>query len=112
MRLGAAIVLGVLTLIYLALAIEAYFFPARSAVASALVGVAFGVTAVVYALLTRAVVRQSRLGHILAAVVCAVAVVSISGGMAWLNWVALVANVVAFGLLLGSVPRRRAVPAS
>lgn len=107
MRLGAALLLGLLAAVYLALGVRLYFFPSGSAVASGLVGVAFGVGALVYGVLTRAVVRHSRPGHIVAAVVAALgAVLSVSGSMQWPDWVTLAVNVAAFVLLLGSVPAR------
>lgn len=99
--------MGLLAVLYLVLAIRVYFFPADQAVASAIAGVLFLLGAVVYGMLTWAVVRQSRAGHILAAVVCVLgAVLAINAAMAWPDWVILGVNAVAFGMLLGSVPRK------
>jgi hypothetical protein len=101
------VLLGLLALAYLVLAVRVYFFPEVQTVASAIVGVGLGVGALAYALLVRVVVKQSRVGHIVAAVVCALAaVLSIHAGMAWPDWVLLTVNLVAFGLLLGCVPRK------
>lgn len=107
LRLGAVLALGLLALGGLMLAIRLYFFPDGSAVASAIVGIGFGVGALAYGLLAWAVVRQSRGWHLVAAVTCAVAaVLAIRAGMAWPDWLILGVNVAAFGLLLGCVPRK------
>ena len=112
LRLGAAALLGLLAALYLVLAVRLYFRPFGSVVASGVVAILLGVGALVYGLLIVAVVKKSRGGHILAAVVCLIgAVLSISVAMAWPDWAALVVNVVSAGLLLGCVPRR-ATPAS
>lgn len=101
------LLLGLLAAIYLVLAVRLYFFPDASAVASGLVALVFAMAALVYGLVTRAVVRQSRIGHILAAIVAALgAVFSLSAAMEWPDWVTLGVNLAAFGLLLGCVPRR------
>ncbi|MGC3994890.1 MAG: hypothetical protein QM779_12380 [Propionicimonas sp.] len=107
-RLLAVVLLGVLAALYVALAVRLYFFPSFDAVISGLFGVFLALVAGAYLLLTRAVVRQSRVGHVLAIVVCAVAaVLGLTVDMSWLDWGVLAANVVAFVLLLGCVPRRR-----
>lgn len=112
LRLGAAALLGLLAALYLVLAVRLYFFPDGSAVASGVVAIAFGVGALVHGLLARAVVKQSRGGHILAAVVClSGAVLSISVAMAWPDWASLLVNLVGLGLLLSCVPSR-ATPTS
>ena len=107
-RLVAAALLGLLSALSLVLAVRLYFFlPSRSVAASGVVALLLGVGALVYGLLARAVLKQSRGGHILAVVVClSGAVLSVSVAMAWPDWAALVGNVVAAGLLLGCVPRR------
>jgi hypothetical protein len=105
LRLAAVVLLALLTIAYLLLAVRLYFFPTGSAVGSGVVGVVFGVAALAYGLLARAVVKQSRAGHIAAAVVCAVgAVLSVSAAMAWPDWTTLGINAASFCLLLGCVP--------
>lgn len=109
LRLGAVVLLGLLAALYLGLAVLLYLAPTGTAVGSGLVGVALAAAGLVYGLLARAVVRQSRAGHLTAAVVCAVgAVLSISAAMAWTDWATLGVNVAAFAMLLGCVPRKRA----
>lgn len=109
LRLGAALLLGLLAATYLVLAVRLALFPEASALASGLVALVFALAALVYVLVTRAVVKQSRIGHILAAVVAALgAVFSLSAAMEWPDWVTLVVNLAAFGLLLGCVPRKTA----
>jgi branched-subunit amino acid ABC-type transport system permease component len=104
-------VLGLLGALSLVLAVRLYFFPPTSAVVSAVVALGFALAALLYAVLTRAVIRRSRSGHVLAAVVCAGgAVFSLSAAMQWPDWLALSANLAAFGLLLGSVPPKRSRP--
>lgn len=107
MRLGAVVLLGLLAVLYVGLAIRLYFFAAANVVTSGLLGLVLALVGVVYLLLARAVVRQSRIGHIVAVLFCAVAaILAIVPGMGWPDWLALIANVVAFVLLLGCVPRR------
>nr|WP_300145045.1 hypothetical protein [Propionicimonas sp.] len=109
LRLGAVLLLGLLAVLYLALAIRLYFFTTTNAVTGGLLGLALAAVGILYGLLTRAVFRQSRVGHIVAIVVCAAAaVLSIVPGMAWPDWLALGTNAIAFVLLLGCVPRRAA----
>jgi hypothetical protein len=109
LRLVAVLLLGVLTALYLVFAVRLYVVPAVDPVVTGLIGVAFAVVAVVYGVLTRAVAKQSRVGHVIAIVVAALgALLSISVGMEWLDWVVLLVNLGAFGVLLGCVPRRRA----
>ena len=109
LRLAAVVLLGLLTLTYLGLGVRLYFFPAGGAVASGLVAVVLGLAALTYLLVTRAVIRQSRLGHILAIVVCGVAaVLGVTPGMTWLDWAVLGVNVATAGLLLGCIPRKAA----
>ncbi len=107
LRVVAVALLGLLTVTYLVLGVRLYFFPAGEAAASGLVGIVMGAVAVAYLLVTRAVVRQSRAGHILAIVVCAAAILlGITPGMTWIDWTALGLNVAAAGALLGCVPRK------
>jgi lysylphosphatidylglycerol synthetase-like protein (DUF2156 family) len=109
LRLVAALLLGLLTVLSLGLALRLYFVPPGNAVASALLGVVLAVVALAYGLLLRAVLRQSRVGHILAVVACALgAVLAMSDGMAWLDWTVLGVNAIAAAVLLGCVPRRPA----
>jgi hypothetical protein len=101
------VLLGLLAVLYLALAIRLYFFAGTNAVAGGLVGLILAAVGILYALLTRAVFRQSRVGHIVAVVLCAVAaILSIVPGMAWPDWLALGANAAAVVVLLGCIPRR------
>ena len=84
LRLGAALALGLLAALSLVLAVWLYFFAPGSQVAAGIVGVGFGVAALVYGLLTRAVVARSRVGHLIAGAVClAGAVFSVSASMGW-----------------------------
>lgn len=109
LRLAAVVLLGLLALTYLGLGVRLYFFPAGEAVASGLVAVVLGLAALTYLLVTRAVIRQSRLGHILAIVVCGLAaVLGVAPGMTWLDWVVFGVNVATAGLLLGCIPRKAA----
>lgn len=109
LRLGAVLLLGVLIVWAVVLAVRLYFVPPFDAVLGALLGVLFGVVTLVYGLLTWAVVKQRRVGHILAIVVCSLAVVfAIAPNMQWIDWVFLAVNLAAAGLLLGCVPRRAA----
>jgi hypothetical protein len=109
LRLAGVVLLGALALLYAVLAIRLYFFSTANLVLNSLVGVVLAVLAVVYALLTRAVARRSRVGHLVAVAVCVVAaVLAIVPVMAWPDWLAVVANLAAAGALLGSVPRRLA----
>lgn len=113
LRLVAVVLLGLLTMTYLALGVKLYFFPAGDAVASGLLAVVLGVVALVYLLVTRAVIRQSRVGHILAIVVCVVAIVlAIAPGMTWIDWTVLGANLIAAGALFGCLPRKARAPGS
>ncbi|MFT4110724.1 hypothetical protein [Propionicimonas sp.] len=108
LRLLAVVLLGLLAALYLVLAVRLYFFPPFDSVTGGLLGVFLALVAGAYLLLTRAVVRQSRVGHVLAIVVCAVAaVLGLTAEMSWLDWAVLAANVVTLGLLLGCLPRRR-----
>lgn len=74
-----------------------------------LFGVVLAVVAVLYVLAARAVLRQARVGHILAIVLCVLGMVlGVTPSMSWLDWTVLAANLVAAGALLGCVPRRPA----
>ncbi|MCB0911874.1 MAG: hypothetical protein KDB60_09715 [Propionibacteriaceae bacterium] len=107
LRLVAVVLLGLLTATYLVLAVKLYFFPAVEAVASGLFGIVLAVIALLYALATRAVLRQSRVGHLLAVVLCVLAVVlGLTPGMTWIDWTVLGVNLVAVAVLLGCVPRK------
>ncbi len=107
LRLGAALALGLLAALSLVLAVWLYFFAPGSQVAAGIVGVGFGVAALVYGLLTRAVVARSRVGHLIAGAVClAGAVFSVSASMGWQEWTLLLVNLASFAMIAGSVPRR------
>ncbi|MCA0295308.1 MAG: hypothetical protein LCH96_08395 [Actinobacteria bacterium] len=107
LRLGAVVLLGLLGLLYLGLAVLLYLAPQGTAVGSGLVGLVLAAAALTYGLLARGVVKQSRAGHVTAAMVCAIAaVLSISAAMAWTDWATLGVNVAAFAMLLGCVPRK------
>lgn len=104
LRLIAVVLLGGLTVLYLVFAIRLSFLPAVTGI----LGIAFAVAALGYGLLARAVAKQSRGGHITAVVVTVIgAILAVSAGMEWLDWLVLAANLAAFGVLLGCVPRRR-----
>lgn len=108
MRLAAVVVLGLLVAGSAAFAVRLLLFaPAILGAFSTVLAVFFAALAVGYLLLARAVVRQSRAGHILAIAACGlVALLSVSAGMDWPDWIALGLNVAGLGLLLGCVPRR------
>jgi hypothetical protein len=101
------VLLGLLAVLYVGLAIRLYFFAAANVVTSGLLGLVLAAVGIGYGLLSRAVVRQSRIGHIVAVLLCAVAaILAIVPGMEWPDWLALAANTVAFVLLLACIPRR------
>lgn len=107
LRLAGVVLLGALALLYAVLAIRLYFFSTANLALNGIFGVVLALLGVVYALLTRAVVRRSRAGHLVAVAVCVVAaVLAIVPVMAWPDWLALGANLAAAAALLGSVPRR------
>ncbi len=107
LRLIAVVLLGGLTVLYLVFAIRLSFLPAVDPAVTGILGIAFAVAALGYGLLARAVAKQSRGGHITAVVVTVLgAILAVSAGMEWLDWLVLAANLAAFGVLLGCVPRR------
>jgi hypothetical protein len=109
LRLIAVVLLGGLTVLYLVFAIRLSFLPAVDAAVTGILGIAFAVAALGYGLLARVVAKRSRGGHITAVVVTVLgAILAVSAGMEWLDWLVLAANLAAFGVLLGCVPRRAA----
>ncbi len=110
LRLAAVVVLGLLVAGAAFLCVRFLLFaPAALGGFSTVLSLFFGSAAVAYGLLARAVVRQSRVGHLLALGGCGLgALLSVSPGMTWPDWMVLVLNLVAIALLLACIPRRRA----
>ena len=102
------VLLGALTAIYMGLAVRLYFFPPIGAVVGSLIGLALAGIALVYLLSTRAVLRQSRLAHIVAIVVCALAVLLgvSTPDLTWLEGSVIAVNLSAAVMLGGCLPRK------
>ena len=100
--------LAVVGLVWLLVALRLYFAPppGPDAFASALLAVLAALAATAYVVCARWVAKQVRWGHLVAIGVVALgALLGISAGMSWVDWVVLAANVVALVLLIVSRPR-------
>lgn len=102
------VLLGILTVYYGVYALAVYFMSPLDAISAAILAGVLMLVALAHGLSTLWVVRQRRLGHIVAVVVTALSALSGWVGMTWLELAALALNVVAFVLLLGCVPRKPA----
>lgn len=108
LRLVAVMVLILIATLYLLSGIRLYFAPPIDALVAAVAGVGAAVVGILYGAAAWWVVSRRRWGHLLA---CAVTFV---GGLLtftldgeWLDWTVFAANLLAFGLLLATIPRRR-----
>ena len=108
-RLGVVVLLALLSALWAVLGLRLFVAPPAGIVSSfvALVGLFYLIDALAYGLCARWVAVQKRWGHIVAIVVAAVNVLlGFTTQMTWLEWVLLVANVVALVLLSVTVPPR------
>lgn len=108
LRLIAVSLLAVIAARHLVFAGLLYFGGAIDPVAGALAGLVVAGAALAYLLAIRAVLKQSRIGAILTTVLCLVAAgLGLLTAVGWLDWLVPIANLLAAGAVLGSLPGRR-----